>query len=366
MIENIPFILFTFGYALIFGLLGIATFLIKIPKEKGMESYKKARKALGVALCVLSLYSIARLFFLQIEITDEAYIDFWLLTTFTLIHSWLAYSSLLFLMETPRYRIRHFLIDGGVPTLVILIAGIIGLYKESVQDTMIFIFGIIFGVKCIWMFHVCLREYRKCSRDLENYYAEELDIKWIRSIIYISLTMSVATVVAFYVPQIHGIYYTLIPLIYTYIVLKVVNFMPKKLDNVRSKNYLLDKEEAEKIVKNEKIKDLAEKIGPKVDEWIAEKNFCKFDLNIKDVASDIGTNHNYLSQYLNNNLGMTFQVWLNTLRIEESKKLLTSGEKLSIEEVGIKVGIPQSYNFSRWFRVVTNKTPYQYRKENNK
>lgn len=79
----------------------------------------------------------------------------------------------------------------------------------------------------------------------------------------------------------------------------------------------------------------------------------------------MGTNHNYLSQYLNNYKGMTFQIWLNTLRIEKSKILLTSGEKISIEEVGVRVGIPQSYNFSRWFKAITGTTPYQFRKQHS-
>ena len=79
---------------------------------------------------------------------------------------------------------------------------------------------------------------------------------------------------------------------------------------------------------------------------------------------DMGTNHNYLSQYLNNHVEMTFQVWLNTLRIEESKILLKDGNKRSIEEIGAMVGFPQVYNFSRWFRTVTGTTPFRYRKEN--
>ena len=86
--------------------------------------------------------------------------------------------------------------------------------------------------------------------------------------------------------------------------------------------------------------------------------------SIKEVASQIGTNHNYLSQYLNNSLGTTFQLWLNTLRIEENKTILTS-EDISIEEVGIRVGIPESYNFSRWFKVVTGTTPFRYRRAGN-
>ena len=79
----------------------------------------------------------------------------------------------------------------------------------------------------------------------------------------------------------------------------------------------------------------------------------------------MGTNHNYLSQYLNNSLDTTFQMWLNTLRIEESKRILAS-ENISIEEVGVKVGIPESYNFSRWFKLVTGTTPFKYRKGENR
>ena len=105
-------------------------------------------------------------------------------------------------------------------------------------------------------------------------------------------------------------------------------------------------------------------MGVYLERWVKEKRFCAAELSIKDVATQIGTNHNYLSKYLNDCLGITFQMWLNTLRIEESKHILST-ENISIEEVGIKVGIPESYNFSRWFKVVTGTTPLRYRKEEN-
>ncbi len=101
-----------------------------------------------------------------------------------------------------------------------------------------------------------------------------------------------------------------------------------------------------------------------MERWVKEKRYCLAELSIKEVAVQIGTNHSYLSQYLNDCLGITFQMWLNTLRIEESKRILTT-ENISIEEVGIKVGIPESYNFSRWFKVITGTTPLRFRKEEN-
>ena len=153
------------------------------------------------------------------------------------------------------------------------------------------------------------------------------------------------------------------PLAYIYMTLKVVNYLPRKIDEMRAINTKPAETPTEKSLSLKK-NGLEEKIGGYVNRWIEEKRYCSPELSIKDVALQIGTNHNYLSQYLNDYLGVTFQMWLNTLRIEESKNILTS-ENISIEEVGIKVGIPESYNFSRWFKVVTGTTPLRYRKEAN-
>lgn len=355
--EGMINIMFEFGYAVFFGILGIITLLLHTPKEEGIESYKKSRITLGIALIIIAVYSVIRLLTIQ---NHDDYADFWLLVTFSLIISWLTYASVLFLMETPRYLTRHFIIDGLAPTSLILISGIVCTFFTSIHKAAMIFFGCIFGVKCIWMFYTCLREYRKCENELDNYYDQSPDIRWIRNVIYIALLVSALAMLSFYFAEIHLFFYLLLPIVYATLTFRVINFMPKKIDAIRRKNLLMDHKPEEE--KKEKIKDLSEKIAPKIEAWVKEKGFCKPDITIKDVAMDMGTNHNYLSSYLNKHLNITFQVWLNTLRIEESKIILTSGEKISIEEVGIRVGIPQSYNFSRWFRVVTDTTPYQYRK----
>ena len=353
-------ILFEFGYVLIFGILGATTFLLDIPKEKGLESYRKARILLGCSLITLAVYCFIKLLLLK---EQSAYMNFWLLVTFTLIHTWLSFSALLFLLETPRYLLKTFLVDGGIPTVAMLTCGMLGVIFPSSQKWMQIAFGCVFGIKCAYMVYVCLREYFKCSKDLNNFYDESPDIDWIKKLILLGAFMSAATIVAFYVPYIHFIYYLSIPIIYTYIVFRVINFAPKKIDAVR-KNNLNATGPTAPAERQPKANNLAEKIGANVTNWIENKGFCTPDLNIKDVAQEIGTNQNYLSSYLNNHLDMTFQVWLNTLRIEEAKKILTNGEKISIEEVGIQVGFSQNYNFSKWFKTVTGTTPFRYRKQN--
>ena len=360
MTPELISILFEFGYVLIFGILGATTFLLEIPKEKGLESYRKARILLGCSLITLAVYCFIKLLLLK---EQSAYMNFWLLVTFTLIHTWLSFSALLFLLETPRYLLKTFLVDGGIPTTAMLVCGMLGIILPSSQKWMQIVFGCVFGIKCAYMVYVCLREYFKCSKELDNFYDESPDIGWIKNLILLGAFMSAATIVAFYVPYIHLIYYLSIPVIYTYIVFRVINFAPKKIDAIRKQNLNASAPAAPAAEKQPKATNLADKIGANVNGWIEKKGFCTPDLNIKDVALEIGTNQNYLSSYLNNHLEMTFQVWLNTLRIEEAKKILTNGEKISIEEVGIQVGFSQNYNFSKWFKTVTGTTPFRYRKQ---
>ena len=255
---------------------------------------------------------------------------------------------------------KNFIADGVIPASCMLVAGGIGVLFPSIQKTMMVLFGCTYGVKCVWMLYTCLKEYKKCMKEIENYYDEGPDMKGLYSPLIVCFVLSISTIGVLYIPLLQKPYYFLLPIIYVYLTFKVVGFATKKIDIIRRKNIELEKEP--EPVKKEKTQDLSSKISPLVDEWVSEKKFCREGLTIKDVALEMGTNQNYLSQYLNNCLDKTFQVWLNTLRIEESKSLLTSSEKMSIEEIGIRVGIPQNYNFSRWFRVVTDMTPFQYRR----
>ena len=360
--DRLVFILFDFGYALIFGILGLVTLLLQMSHEQGMESYKLARKSLGSALMTVSGYCIIRLFVPQ---HHGDYVDFWVLTTINLIVSWLTYMTILFLMESPRYLTRSIRVDGIVPAILMLIAGVTGMFFPLAQPFIRFVLGAVFIFKCAWMFYTCRKEYSNCQKDIDNYYSTGPDIRWIKLLIWVSLCISISTLISFYLTEIHLIYYLMLPIVYAYLVFKIVNFAPKKIDIIRKKNEsLLVK--PEKPAPKKPSRDITEKLEPLVNRWVENKGFCKADITIKDVAAEMGTNHSYLSQYINGTLEMTFQQWLNNLRIEESKIILIENRNLSIEEVGAAVGIPQSYNFSKWFKQRTEMTPFRYRKENSK
>lgn len=342
------------AYVILFAVLGMFTFFVHIPSdESAWDSYRKSRKTLGGAFFLMTAYCIMRS--LHPQYLDN-YGNFWLLVVVSLMFSWLNYTSFLFLIKTKHAIRSHFIIDGILPISLMFLVGLLGQFFPAHQEAFKFVLGAVFIAKSIRMFYVCDREWRQVDQEQQNYYDEPLDIVWMRVLVWITFALGICTLIAFYSPAIHLFYCYVAPLVFIYMTFKVVNYLPRKIVSMRSQ----DEVKAPKPAAN----NLESKLKQQLEAWVQEKRYCSPDLSISEVAVQMGTNKSYLSQYLNNTLDVTFQVWLNTLRIEESKRILVA-ENITIEEVGARVGIPQSYNFSRWFKTVTGTTPFKYRKEEN-
>ena len=52
---------------------------------------------------------------------------------------------------------------------------------------------------------------------------------------------------------------------------------------------------------------------------------------------------NYLSNYFNHTLGITFHTWLHTLRIQEAKRIISADPSIKISAVAASVGIPDRH-----------------------
>lgn len=343
---------------LIFAILGFFLIFLHIPKDEEFKYYRQARKILGSAFIIMTFYCVLKE---TIPVKGYEYTHQCLLILFSLLFSWLNYYTFLTLIYSKRNIRKRFFLDGIIPVGLMILFAALGFRHEHFQHINVIIFSIIFGLKSFWMAYTCFNEYKKVVNDLENNYDQAPDIRWMYILIWMTLALSVSTLISFHVPEIHFIYDPAAIVIFVFMTVKMLNYIPRKISGIRtntSKEY--DYEES----KEQKVKgaDLKTKLDPTVEKWIEKKGFLQPDITIKDVAMEMGTNQNYLSRYINSVLGVTFSVWLNTLRIEESKSLLTGSEKISIEEVGQRVGIMEIYNFSRWFKTITGMTPQQYRK----
>lgn len=93
-----------------------------------------------------------------------------------------------------------------------------------------------------------------------------------------------------------------------------------------------------------------------------DDNFDK-GVTLQDVANNQNLNNYYLSHYIKKSLGITFQEYLNTLRLEKAVVLLVRTDK-TITDVAFESGFPSTKSLNSLFRNMYNCTPSQFRKEN--
>lgn len=89
------------------------------------------------------------------------------------------------------------------------------------------------------------------------------------------------------------------------------------------------------------------------------KSFSE-NLTLDDVAAHVHLNPAYFSTLFRQSTGSTFKEYLNMVRVEESKRLLSNTE-LSIIDISMAVGFMDQSYFSKVFKKYTGLTPKQYR-----
>jgi len=85
------------------------------------------------------------------------------------------------------------------------------------------------------------------------------------------------------------------------------------------------------------------------------------DISLDRVAGTAGISKYHFSRLFKEMTGLTYQSYLNRVRIEQAKKLLAD-DALSITDTGYAVGYSDLTHFERIFKKLTGITPSQYRR----
>lgn len=89
------------------------------------------------------------------------------------------------------------------------------------------------------------------------------------------------------------------------------------------------------------------------------KNYAS-PITLEDVANHVHLNSAYFSTIFKQSSGSSFKEYLNMVRIEESKRLLSNTD-YSIIDIAIATGFEDQSYFSKVFKKYTGLTPKQYR-----
>ena len=101
--------------------------------------------------------------------------------------------------------------------------------------------------------------------------------------------------------------------------------------------------------------------------WLAyvtekSKPYLNPRLTLSEVAEILNTNSQRLSQVINEKTGMNFNDYINKLRVEEAKILLTGSDynNLTIDAIAMKSGFNSKSPFYTSFKKFTGMTPRQF------
>ena len=88
----------------------------------------------------------------------------------------------------------------------------------------------------------------------------------------------------------------------------------------------------------------------------------KMPETIADYAEEAGISENYLSRLVKQSTGRSVGAWIDIVRIQRAKRLLSS-TTLSIIDIAASVGVEDQSYFSRLFKKETGMTPSAFRKK---
>lgn len=98
---------------------------------------------------------------------------------------------------------------------------------------------------------------------------------------------------------------------------------------------------------------------------VNEELYTQVGITIVQLAQQLNTNRTTLSVAINKNEDANFNTFINKLRIDKAKKLMTEQAELTIADICLQVGYTDPSNFTRSFKSIIGCTPFAWRKNRN-
>lgn len=100
---------------------------------------------------------------------------------------------------------------------------------------------------------------------------------------------------------------------------------------------------------------------------LSEQLYLDNEISLSDLARKLEVSPSHLSQALNENLGKSFYDYINEMRINQTKVLLSDDKSLNktILDIAFEVGFNNKTSFNRAFKKYTGMTPSQFKQKSS-
>ncbi|HHT23279.1 MAG TPA: helix-turn-helix transcriptional regulator [Bacteroidales bacterium] len=259
--------------------------------------------------------------------------------------------------------------------IVITILGYLLLPKSSIE-LFILLLNVVYCGVLIYFTVYFVRRYRAFRRVMDNFYSDDVAsrMRWIAVAFYGALGVGVfALITTLYSNIVLNIVFNLSLLcFYTFFGIKLLNYpwQFEMIEKTMVDTPVEKKPEEEQSFAEVTTENIVYEKTPCLDsniclgQWINEKHFLKSGITIDDLVDFLGINRTYISSYFNAEKGITFRQWINSLRIEEAKHLITDNPKITMTELASRLGYADTSTFFRHFKAIEGVQPSVWKQEN--
>ena len=358
--------------ALVMGCLTVAiVFLVfPLPLNKGLHKYRISLQFLaGAYLTLASLETIVMVF----ELNEVNFIGIRTLTIASLQASLFTFS--LITLINPTIITKRYLFKQLIPVLIFVIFYILVavswgspkistfaelkqyIWQPAVVVRELFLLYYIF--RLLYLVRLFNEQIHKYEEKIDDYFADttSLHLSWVTYCFIAALTVGVLALLSCFMFTLQmllffTISYTIFYLVFafyfiqyprTFIYIEPAIFSPKNIkEEFQNNNKRLVWSELKMIV-------------------ITDKYYLKTGVNIEDMACFLKIGRTTLSTFINTEEKVNFNAWINSLRIEEAKRLMLENPNHNLTQIAEMIGYSESSNFCRQFKLIINESPSVWR-----
>lgn len=92
--------------------------------------------------------------------------------------------------------------------------------------------------------------------------------------------------------------------------------------------------------------------------------YANTEMTLEYAVSELGINRTKINEVLKEELGLTFNIYLNKLRLAEAARLLAESKDANIAEIAYSVGYKNVSYFNKLFKNEYSCTPKSFRSLN--
>ena len=354
-----------FACAFIYIFNGLFLILSKVPRQKFYKSYRLSRQLLGVSMLVLGVGNMVSSITLQHQgsLLENAVFNIivcyiaCILMSYAMMNLFLhkyicrrqVVCDLKGFVLTVAFAVASTLSDGYLLTPVLLCC--------AVALLLTFIIHFIIKLK---------KTCRSTRQQMKNYYPKRLHhfSTWILHSNFLLVMLGLPVLLMAFMPLLVNMFFVLTACFgFIYVFFSYQNYLyyfgdVEKALMVAEINQPQQKVERISKAETQLITDESQQ---RLQLWLSQKMYLKQDVTIERMATALGTNRSYLSQFINRMYHYNFSDWINRLRIHDAKILLIKQSDVSMEEIALSVGFSSGSYFTKMFNKIEGVTPTRWR-----